>query len=284
MAATNAVPVDASNMEQLRAWDGDEGAYWAAHADYFDRSAIPYHQRLLAAAAIGEGDRVLDIGCGPVRPPARGPSGDGRLCARGRPVVAHARLRPAPRRRRGRRRMRPSSRPTRRSTRSRPGPSTWPSAAPPRCSSVTTSPRSPTSAGVAPRRTARARDLAAAAGQRVGPRDLRRARRGTRPPGPAAGRPSPFALSDPDRVRSVLTSAGFADVELEGTSAGMWFGTDADDAHQFVLGLMGWMLEGLDDAGRARAIDALRATMAAHETPDGVIFDSAVWIIRATRP
>ena len=38
MTATNAVQVDSSNVEQLRAWDGDEGAYWANHAEYFDRS------------------------------------------------------------------------------------------------------------------------------------------------------------------------------------------------------------------------------------------------------
>ena len=30
----------------------------------------------------------------------------------------------------------------------------------------------------------------------------------------------------------------------------MWFGSNADDAHAFVLGLMGWMLEGLDGEGR----------------------------------
>ena len=96
--------------------------------------------------------------------------------------------------------------------------------------------------------------------------------------------PGPFALSDPDRVRTLLTNAGFTDIELDGMTAGMWFGNDADDAHRFVLGLMGWMLEGLDDAGRARAIDALHATMAAHETPDGVLFESAAWTIQATRP
>jgi len=44
------------------------------------------------------------------------------------------------------------------------------------------------------------------------------------------------------------------------------------------------MLEGLDHDGRARAVDALRSTMAAHETRDGVMFDSAVWVIGATRP
>jgi hypothetical protein len=63
----------------------------------------------------------------------------------------------------------------------------------------------------------------------------------------------------------------------------MWFGNQADDAHRFVLGLMAWMLQGLDGAGRARAVDALHATMTAHETPKGVLFDSAAWVINATR-
>src|SRR5438105_6448712 len=64
MTVTKAVPVASSNVEQLRAWDGDEGAYWADHPDYFDRSVAAYHERLMAAAAIGERDHVLDVGCG----------------------------------------------------------------------------------------------------------------------------------------------------------------------------------------------------------------------------
>ena len=35
MTRTNAVPVDSSNIEQLHAWDGHEGEYWAANAEYF---------------------------------------------------------------------------------------------------------------------------------------------------------------------------------------------------------------------------------------------------------
>src|SRR5438477_2817253 len=64
MTVTNEVPVASANVEQLRAWDGDEGAYWADHPDYFDRSVAVYHERLLTTAAIGERDRVLDVGCG----------------------------------------------------------------------------------------------------------------------------------------------------------------------------------------------------------------------------
>jgi hypothetical protein len=63
----------------------------------------------------------------------------------------------------------------------------------------------------------------------------------------------------------------------------MWFGRDAEDAHQFVAGLLGWMLQGLEEDGRRRALDALRSTTSAHETPDGVLYDSAAWLIRARR-
>jgi hypothetical protein len=63
----------------------------------------------------------------------------------------------------------------------------------------------------------------------------------------------------------------------------MWFGDDVDSAHAFVLGLMGWMLRELDDAGRERAADNLRATLSAHQTNDGVLFGSASWLVQATK-
>src|SRR5436190_7899636 len=56
--------VDGSNIAQADAWDGAEGAYWAAHADEFDRSAAPYHRALVDALAVATGERVLDVGCG----------------------------------------------------------------------------------------------------------------------------------------------------------------------------------------------------------------------------
>jgi hypothetical protein len=61
----------------------------------------------------------------------------------------------------------------------------------------------------------------------------------------------------------------------------MWFGSDPDDAHRFVLGMMGWMLDGLDDTGRNRALDTLAATVAAHASSDGITFASGAWLIRA---
>jgi len=64
----------------------------------------------------------------------------------------------------------------------------------------------------------------------------------------------------------------------------MWFGSDAEDAHAFVRGLLGWMLDGLDDTQRGHALGSLHATLTAHGTGQGVCCQSATWLIRATRP
>ena len=283
MTAMHAVKVDPSNVEQLRAWDGEEGAYWAGNAEYFDRSVAAYHERLLAVAAIGEEDRVLDIGCGTgqtTRDAARAaPAGSAFGVDLSSRMLDYARLR----------------------------------AAEERVTNVTFAqvdaqihPFDPGSYDVAISRTAamffgdhgaafaniaRALQpggrLVLVAWQPLAGNEWVREISGALAAGRALPTPptdrGPFSLSEPDRVRALLSGAGFADVELDGTSAGMWFGEQADDAHRFVLGLMAWMLEGLDDAGRARAVDALHATMTAHQTPNGVLFDSAAWIVRATR-
>jgi hypothetical protein len=104
-------------------------------------------------------------------------------------------------------------------------------------------------------------------------------------PGPPADAPGPFSFADPDRVRAVLSPAGYADISFEGAEELMYFGADTDDAYRFVrgLGFTEFMLGDLDDRSRGRALDALRATIDAHATPEGVLFPSATWIIRARR-
>lgn len=284
MTATNTVPVDSSNVEQLRAWDGDEGEYWAAHAEHFDRAVGAYHDRFLQAAAIAAGDRVLDIGCGTgqtTRDAARAASvGSALGVDLSSRMLDHAR---------------------RRAAEEGVTNATFTQA------DAQIHPFTPGAYDVAISRTAAMffGDPVAAFGN-IG-RALRADGRlvlltwqplpgnewirefsaalaaGRDLPAPPPDGPGPFALSDPDRVRSLLAAAGFTDIDLDGTAAGMWFGDDADDAHRFVLGLMGWMLEGLDAAGRARATDALHRTMVSHATSDGVVFDSAAWTIHATR-
>jgi len=61
-------------------------------------------------------------------------------------------------------------------------------------------------------------------------------------------------------------------------------GRDADDAFEYILGFAGWMLEGLDEAGRSRALEDLRASLVRHDTGSGVSYDSAAWLLSARRP
>ena len=102
-------------------------------------------------------------------------------------------------------------------------------------------------------------------------------------PTPPPQAPGPFALADPGRVRQLLADAGFTGIEIDPMRAPLWFGADADDAHAFALGLLGWMLEGLDEDRRPQALAALRATVTAHSTADGVVYNSGAWLIRAQR-
>src|SRR5947209_190089 len=64
VVSSRQIQVDPTNVEQLRAWDGDEGAYWAAHAERFERSLQRYDPALFSTAAIDGDAHVLDVGCG----------------------------------------------------------------------------------------------------------------------------------------------------------------------------------------------------------------------------
>jgi SAM-dependent methyltransferase len=284
VSAASGLPVDSSNAAQLRAWDGDEGAYWADHADDFDRSVAAYHEVLLAAAAITDTDRVLDIGCGTgqtTRDAARAAAGGSAfgvdLSAR---MLEHARRRAAEE-------GVSNASFQQVDAQVHPFPSEVFDVAISRTGAMFFGDLTAAFANIGRAMVPRGR-LVLVVWQGLSANEWIREISGALAagrdrPAPPPDAPGPFSLSDPARVHAILTAAGFADVELEATTAGMWFGADADHAHRFVLGLMGWMLDGLDDRGRARAVDALRATMAAHETGDGVVFGSAAWTIRATR-
>jgi SAM-dependent methyltransferase len=284
MAGTKPLEVAGSNAEQLRAWDGDEGAYWAAHADSFDRSLAGYRNGFLGAADVHGTDHVLDIGCGTgetTRDAARSAVSGSALG-----VDLSTRMIELARRRAVQEGLR--------------------NVAFEQADAQIHSFDSQ-AFDVALSRTGAMffGDLVAAftnIGGALRPggrlalltwqplpgnewiREFTTALAAGRDrPAPPPDAPGPFALSDPERVRAILSAAGFTSIELDPANEGMWFGDDADDAYAFVLGLLGWMLEGLDDAGRHRARDALRSTMAAHETNGGVVYESAAWIITASR-
>lgn len=276
--------VDPTNVEQAKAWDGDEGAVWAANADSFDGSVAGYHAAFLDAADFKAADRVLDIGCGTgqtTRDAARavgsgqalGVDLSARMIERARAVAAREGLHNVDFEQADAQ-VHPFRADDFDVAISRTGAMFFgdPVAA---FSNIARALRSGGRLRLlvwqAPDANEWIRELssAMAAGRNL--------------PMPPPSAPGPFSLSDPDRVRSVLAGAGFTDVQLEPSSAGMWFGASPEGAERFILDVLGWMLGGLDDEGRERAIEALRATISAHYGDDGVVFGSSTWTIRATR-
>ena len=86
-------------------------------------------------------------------------------------------------------------------------------------------------------------------------------------------------------AKTLLSRAGFESVEFRSIEEPVWFGADAEAAYDFVgeIGIVKGLSEGLDADTRAAAHEQLRAALREHETPEGVRFDSAVWLISATR-
>ncbi|WP_334142773.1 class I SAM-dependent methyltransferase [Rhabdothermincola sp.] len=278
------IAVAPSNTAQAKAWDGDEGAFWARQADRFDRAVAGYRQPFLEAAGIGSADRVLDVGCG-----CGETTLDAAHLADGGTALgvdlSSAMLEVARRRASDQGIANASFEQADAQVYafelasfdlaiSRTGAMFFgePVAA-------------FTNIGTALRPGGR---LTLLAWQPLTGNEWIRefsgalaAGRDMPPPPPDA--PGPFALSDPQRVEHILGAAGFDEIRLDPVEAPMWFGDTADDACEFVLGVSGWMLEGLDDESRSRALGALRSSIESHTGSTGVLYASAAWLIRARK-
>ena len=97
--------------------------------------------------------------------------------------------------------------------------------------------------------------------------------------------PGPLGLSDPDAVKPILGEAGLEDVTFTEASEPLRYGAKADEAFDFIRGtpLVEDVLSEMDSAAQLRALEALRALLVRHESPQGVLFQSSAWIIRAQR-
>jgi SAM-dependent methyltransferase len=284
MASTDAVTVHPSNRVQLSAWDGDEGAYWAAHADQFERALTAYHDRFFTAAAIEDDHRVLDVGCGT----GRTTRDAARRASHGSVVgvdLSAAMLEVA--RRRADTEGLHNVTFEQADAQIHPFGAEWFDVAIACTSAMFFGDRVAALANIGRALRPRGRLVQLTWQAPTGNEWFREfttvlgGGRGLAAPRPEA--PGPFTLADPDVIRSVLTAAGYADISVEAMTAPMWFGRDTDGAHGLVVGLLGWMLEGLDEASRAQALDDLRTTIADHETSDGVVYESAAWLTTAVR-
>ena len=278
------IRVDPGNREQAEAWNGDEGRGWVARADRYEASAAAYLPHLLAAARLAAGDVVLDVGCG----------NGGSTCAAARetvsgralgvdlsaPMVAEARLRAA------------AAGVTNASFEQA---DAQVHEFAPDAFDVVVSKfgvmffSDPRAAFVNLARALRPggrvavlawRGLAENDWMRL-PREALAAGRDL--PVPPVGMPGPFGFADEARNRVALEAAGFVDVTHVALREPVVFGDDPDDAVDFIAsGSLGrGLLADLDGDTRTRALDALRAVVDAHATPDGVRLASSAWLVTA---
>jgi SAM-dependent methyltransferase len=94
---------------------------------------------------------------------------------------------------------------------------------------------------------------------------------------------SPFSLGDRDHTRDVLTAAGFSEPTFTPLSEPIYYGADVQTAYGNILQLREpqALLAELDPAAADRGREALNATLAKHDSGNGIRFDSAVWIVSA---
>ncbi len=249
----NAAPrVDPSNLDQLRAWNGADGAHWAARADRIDEGVAGYHDRLLDAASIEPTDRVLDIGCGAGRTTrdAARRAGDGSALG----VDLSAALLELARRTAAREHL-PNAGFLHADAQIHPFPDRHFDVAISRHGAMFFGDPHAAFTNIA-RATRPGGRLALLSWQPFERNAWLTAFRTALAAGRDLPTPptTPGSLRDLDQVRPLLTSAGFTD-----------------------------LLAGLDPGTRARAVADLRADLTDHRTAQGVRYDSAAWLIEARR-
>ena len=103
----------------------------------------------------------------------------------------------------------------------------------------------------------------------------------TTPPNPHA--PGPFAFSDPAHVLSILTNAGFTNVQIESFNTPLHIADNLDDALYFQtqIGPAANAVATLEGAEKDKALDAVREMFRPHMTSEGLNLEAAVWIVSA---
>ena len=278
-------PGETANAEQAEAWNGTTGTKWVRYQDRLDRMLTPFCDKLLEAAAIGEGQFVLDVGCG---------------C--GATTLEAAKLAGA----KGHVQGIDLSAPMTERARQR-------NAELGLTAAFDVADASSHDFGAAKFDHLISRfgvmffDAPAAAFA-----NLRRALsddakltficwRGlmenqwlTSPMGAALqhmppiepgvpGAPGPFAFADKDRVAGILSDAGFSNISFTPFDAAMTLGRNLDEAleQSLEIGPLSRLLLELDDDVRNRVTNAMREELTKHLTPAGVTLGGATWIVQA---
>jgi SAM-dependent methyltransferase len=275
-----------ANVEQAAAWDGPEGAHWSEHADRYERAGWRHQAAFDQAGIITAADRVIDIGCGTgasTRHAARqavdglalGVDLSGPMLARARERVAAEGLANVDF--------------LQADAQVHPFDAGAFDVAVSSFGVMFFGDPVAAFANIGAALTPEGR-LAVHVWRELGRNEwvseIRNALAvGRDLPEPPPDAPTPFSLADPERAKGILGAAGFTDMAFTALDEPLEFGTDAEDAYGFMssIGIVHGLTHELDDARRAEALDALRATVEAHDTGDGVLFGTSAWLITARR-
>ena len=102
---------------------------------------------------------------------------------------------------------------------------------------------------------------------------------------PEPGAPGPFSLADADRTKSLLDSAGWSEVTVEERKEKMRMGRDPEDVVAFMLSdEMGRRLvEGKDSEAVKAGTDATVEALRPYVVSDGVVLGGAYWLVTARK-
>jgi SAM-dependent methyltransferase len=276
------------NTEQSHAWNGYEGQHWAEHYEHWDNVVGSLNRPLFAAAAIAETDRVLDVGCGNGQTTrlaaSLAPRGHALGVDLASPMVRRAREIAAEevianvRFEQGDAQVYPFPAGEFDVALSRGGLTFFGD----QIAAFTNIASALRPGGrlifVCLQDSTRQEWFTTLTSALLG-RPLE-----TNTTDPYA--PGMFSLTDPDRVRRVLTQAGLAQVGVAPVEVLMNFGRDASSAAQMYIttGPARSRLSEASSATKTRAVEAVTAALRPFEGPDGVTMRGMYWLVSAVQP
>lgn len=273
------------NSVQADAWNGYEGEHWAAHDDRFDAVNGGFNPSLFEAAAIGERDRVLDVGCGNGQvtrlAASRARLGSAVGIDLSAPMLARAQVRAA---REGIRNVRFEQG----DAQIHPFPQAGFDVAVSRFGIMFFADLVAAFANIgrALRSGGRLAFLCSAglAGTGLGVVFDAMAPNLPRPTGPDGE--GPTSLSDPAHIHEVLTRAGFLDAGIDLVAADQRWGRDVEDAAEFISawGPVKYHMDLAGPAAANRARADLAAALAEFQCPDGIKLPCTSWLVTARWP
>ncbi len=103
------------------------------------------------------------------------------------------------------------------------------------------------------------------------------------PPRPGPEDPGPYSFREPDRVRRILTEAGWSAIAIEELDADAYMGADLNEAvaNFLAMGPIASLVQAAPDDKRAAIAAELRTALPESVTVGGVILHAARWLVSA---